>query len=220
MLILAAVVLWSLELLLEQLLAWLHGYNTDLFHRLTLPPSGGPLSSEGYVAEMPEKDLQQCAAALRSYLLYDVVGKSPYLSILLLLECWLPCFALRLLGAEEVRLQIVVEAGVSQRLSRYEESGFSLLTPVVPLPVVIDYRIRGAVQVSSMRVVIPDALMHHFFDSIRGQLAEVDIRGLDPRFRDFTEPVHVNAELALEWRQKTELSFVLRNVRSTFHLPM
>jgi len=178
----------------------------------------GPASDDGLIMEMEQHDINRCVAALRSYLHGDVLRTPVLRTCVGFLEHWVPVVLLRLMCADDVRLQLIFETEIRTYRT---EADVPLVSPALPLPVVVDFSISGggAVQVRRLRTVIHDSSYATYWESIRAQLAEVDLRTMDQRFRDFTEPVYVAADLTLEWQNQAELKFIFQNVRCTLNLP-
>lgn len=112
-------------------------------------------------------------------------------------------------GTVELAIPIPVPAGSSSYV----------WLPEIRVLLILELRFVDRHYIRGIKVAVVDGQAEQIANALRPQLCPEDLREWDPRLAEFTEPIKVDVEVALQWPQDDLLRLELRNFQTTLHLP-
>jgi len=187
------------------------------------PPGDSADEPRGCLLVFEESDVAMMADLARSYVLEHCYRGSSAV-FLRLLEPVMHFLARR--NLETARGTIVpfvtwcsIESEWSVTMSGY--SWEKLRMPPGKFAMMLHLSLEsGVFRTVGMFVAFPDAWVERICQRVGDQVQKWDIREIDSRFRGFTEPIHVDFDLAVRWSSgPAEVTLEARGVRSRLDLP-
>jgi len=91
--------------------------------------------------------------------------------------------------------------------------------PDLRIMLILWFRFTDQRYVTEVAVAIVDGMLEQMINVIKSQLLPEDLRELDPRLNDFTEPIKLTVDFASKWIQDNQIRIDLNGVHTTLHLP-
>lgn len=161
------------------------------------------------------------AELLRNYVLHEWFSRRralnwlhPAVWIMQFLECPLRDFLNSSFDGQHVPLVIPIELPAGTYSS-------GLWLPEIRVMLVLWLQFQNHRYVTSIEAVVVDGMLDQIANAVKAQLlpADYDWREEDPRLTDFTEPVNLTFEVALQWAREDKLYIELKDLSVRLCLP-
>jgi len=97
--------------------------------------------------------------------------------------------------------------------------GIQTWLPEIRVMLILWFRFTDRSYITGVRVALVDGMIDQIANVVKAQCMPSDLREWDPRLADFTEPIHLDFDIALQWATETRLNLELNNIRAKLHLP-
>lgn len=179
----------------------------------------------GVVLEVARVDIEKLEPLLREYLREAVFPAWRYApglgaSFQGLSQRLLWTLARQAVDLEAGPVPLVIPVDTDELEVELEGYGFNLVLPCMCFALVFYLTLDGPhLGIDRMFAAFPDALVVNVLQYFKDQLLGWDLRRLDRRFRDFTNPAHVSFDLDISWESSSTLRLHARKVKSRLDLP-
>lgn len=94
-----------------------------------------------------------------------------------------------------------------------------LWLPDIRVLLIIELNFSDHRWLRSIKAAMIDGMAEQILHCVRRQLLPKDLRELDPKLQDFSQPIELDFELALNWLAQNKLQVELHDLQTTLHLP-
>lgn len=186
---------------------------------------GSPQHDTGVVLEVAPVDIEKLEPVLREYLreaVFPAWRYAPGLGATIqgLSQRLLWTLARQAVDLKAGPVPLVIPVDTDELEVELEGYGFNLVLPCMCFALVFYVTLDGPhLGIDRMFAAFPDALVVNVLQYFKDQLLGWDLRRLDRRFKDFTNPAHVSFDLDISWESSSTLRLHARKVKSRLDLP-
>jgi len=113
----------------------------------------------------------------------------------------------------------VVPVAIPIPISQGRYSAIDMWLPEIRVLLLLEFCFVDRHYLTGVTVGVVDGLLDQIANAVKAQSLPKDLRELDARLGDFTEPVELHFDISLQWPQEERLRVELRDVMTSLHLP-
>eukprot|EP00933_Yihiella_yeosuensis_P009476 TRINITY_DN11539_c5_g1_i1.p1 TRINITY_DN11539_c5_g1~~TRINITY_DN11539_c5_g1_i1.p1 ORF type:complete len:507 (+),score=92.82 TRINITY_DN11539_c5_g1_i1:201-1523(+) len=172
--------------------------------------------------QLPREHIPKIADYIRSYVLAELpIAKLIGMKTLGIIERMLiRGLAKEVLssGTSSPTLPLVVNIEVPEMILQL---GFApLLLPRMNFGVFLELNLQpGGPYISDIHITMTDEVIDQVIDVVRTQIVSIDLRTIDPRLESFTDPLHLDVEISVNWASEEQLRLDLSKLKVHLGLP-